>query len=330
MITSADAPAHRPFTLVLSGGGARGFAHLGVLRALEAEGYRPAAIVGVSMGAVVGVTYALRRDWYRAVLEVDTHSLPGPVYVSGEARRSPGSWLHEAGGKVRSLFDVVFGWGPGARALPAGRRVLRSLTAGGRLEEARVPVAVSTTDLTSGRRCVLRTGEAAEALYASIALAGILPPLEYDGRLLADGVYADIAPIDVARAFGHPVVIAVDPGQALVTTEIRHGYQALLRAVEVCQLRHADLRFAEADLVLRPAFTRVIDTLDFGARRDCTAAGLRVVRRHREVLHELLRASPYEPAPHRQQPAASISHGRPVSSSLSHSTRTEAHHGMAC
>jgi len=59
----------RTFTLILGGGGARGFAHAGVLHALERRGWAPSAIVGVSMGAVVAAAYALRTDWYRAVMD---------------------------------------------------------------------------------------------------------------------------------------------------------------------------------------------------------------------------------------------------------------------
>lgn len=285
-------PTHRSFTLVLAGGGARGFAHAGVLRALEADGYRPGAIVGVSMGAVVGVTYALRNDWYRALREIDMSAFPGPLHVHPARRRGLRTRLRAWLEKARMIQDMIYGWGPGVRALGAGRRLLQNLTGGGNLEEGRIPLAVSTTDLYSGHRYLLRTGSAADALYASAALAGVLPPLRRDGRLLADGAYADIAPIDVARDFGNPVVIAVDPGQELASTDIRNGYQALMRAIEICHLRHADARFARADLVLRPAFRRTIDTLDFGARRTCIAAGVRVVRHHRDELRHLLGIAP--------------------------------------
>ncbi len=290
--------AHRPFTLVLAGGGARGFAHAGVLRALEAEGYHPSAVVGVSMGAVVGVTYALRSDWYQAVLDMDTSAFPGPLQIrptqKGGFRPRLRTWM----GKARVIQNMVFGWGPGVRALGAGKQLLLNLTQGRLLEAGRIPLAVSTTDLYTGQRFVLRTGNAADALYASAALAGVLPPLQQDGRLLADGAYADMAPVDVARDFGNPVIIAIDPGQDLASTDIRNGYQALMRAMEICHLRHADARFSGADLVLRPLFRRPIDTMDFDARRECVAAGMGVVRQHRDELGLLLStvtADPFAP-----------------------------------
>ncbi len=278
---------HRPFSLVLGGGGARGFSHAGVLRALEYEGYRASAIVGVSMGAVVGVTYALRRDWYTALLAMDTRAFPGPL------SRNESKGLRERAQTVVSYAqvarDLLYDWGPGVHALAEGKELLRSLTQDQDLEDCRLPVAVSTTDLNSGTRHVIRAGKADEALYASSALAGVLPPLPDGARLLADGAYADVAPIDVARSFGFPVVLAVDPGQALLTMEVKNGYQALMRAMEICHIRHADMCFAAADLVLKPPFPRTIDTLDFDARRTCTAAGIRAVRQHRSALAALLR-----------------------------------------
>lgn len=290
---------HRPFTLVLAGGGARGFAHLGVLRALEAAGYRPAALVGVSMGAVVSAGYSLRPDWYPALLAMDTGAFPAPVPTDEQQRASRrhrwlARWL-----ALRFVYRALTGWGVGVSARPAGIRALRTLTLGRPLEDACLSLAVCATDLRGGRRHVLRTGDAADALYASVALAGILPPLERDGLLLADGAYADLAPVDVARAFGHPVVIAVNPGQEPAIADIRNGLQALRRAMEICNLSHAGARFRQADLVLNPVFHRGVDMLDFAARRECVAAGIRAVRAQRKIIAALLApdaVSPRRPA----------------------------------
>jgi NTE family protein len=281
-------PAHRPFTLVLAGGGARGFAHVGALRALEADGYHPSAIVGVSMGAAVSVGYGLREDWYAALLAMDTGAFPAPMPTAEQQRDSLRQRLRARRLSLQFAYRLLTGWGIGTPAREAGLRALRTLTLNKGLEDARLPVAVSTTDLRGGRRHVIRTGDAAEAVYASVALAGVLPPLDRDGLLLADGAYADLAPVGVARGMGHPVVIAVNPGQALATAEISNGLQALRRATEVCSLSHAAAGFEQADCVLRPTFRRTIDTLDFAARRECAAAGVRVVRTHRTALAALL------------------------------------------
>jgi NTE family protein len=285
VMTSSTAPT--PFALVLSGGGARGFAHVGVLRALEARGLRPAAVVGVSMGAVVATTYALRDDWYSALLAMDTRAFPRPFRTVAGGRPPLRVRIGRLFDYGRAMREMFLGWGIGTHALFAGTRLLRQLTLGRNLEDGRVPVAVCATDLRAGVRVVFRSGSASAAAYASSALAGVLPPLRRGDQLLCDGVYADLAPIDVARSFGHPAVVAVDAGQALVS-EVRNGYQALTRAVEICLMTHAHIRFQEADLVLAPTFARTIDTLDFSARRECVAAGIRAVRRNDAALRQLL------------------------------------------
>lgn len=273
------------FTLVLGGGGARGFAHAGVLRALEHDGMAPAALVGVSMGAVVAVAYALRDDWYEALLELDLAAFPGPLPSWTPPPAAALRWRRRLALLVAG-WDLLAHWGLGQRSVGAVHEALGLLTGHRRLEEARPPVVVCATDLITGGRTLLDRGDAARAAYASAALAGIFPPLARHGRLLADGAYVDLAPVDAARAFRHPVV-AVDAGQSLTGSEVHNGLQVLLRAVEICQGAHAHLRFQEADIVLRPTFRRPIDTLDLGARRESVAAGVRAVRRARAELGEL-------------------------------------------
>jgi NTE family protein len=281
----------RPFTMVLAGGGARGYAHAGVLRALEHLGLRPAGIVGVSMGAVVATTYALREDWYRALLAIDLAAFPRPSPVAASARSHP-PWIRRALGFAQAAWSIVTGWGAPDSAAEAGREILNRLFGAKRLDEGRVPVVVAATDLLSGTRVHFESGPAAAAVYASSALAGVLPPSEQGGQVLVDGAYADVAPVDLARQMGNPVVIAVDPGQDAGAGPIRNGLQALMRATEICHHRHAHLRLAEADLVLRPDFGRFVDVLDFGARRACVAAGVRVVRQHRPEIESLLHGGP--------------------------------------
>ena len=281
---------HRTFALVLAGGGARGFAHAGVLRALEREGLCPGALVGVSMGALVGVTYSLRRDWYRTLVNMDTRNLPGPqLHLAGDPVQ-PRRKLARATDVARTFWALLRGWGEGEKVLGFGRALLEDLYGGQELEQGRIPVAVGATDLNSGQRVVLSSGSASSAVYASVALAGVLPPLRSGDRLLADGAYSDIAPIDIARGFECDSVIAVNPSQQGNSARIENGLQAMVRAVEICHTRHAGLRLAEADLVISPRFRRSIDTLDFSAKRECIAAGVRGVRGSRRDLAGLLGA----------------------------------------
>lgn len=277
----------RPFTLVLAGGGARGYAHVGVLRALERMGLAPAGLVGVSMGAIVAATYSLRDDWYPALLSVDLSGSPqaDSGWQSTGVRRAG---LRRAWGYAQATWNLVNGWGATDEEIEASRHALEVLLGRHRLEDGRVPVTVCATDLRSGSRVEFSSGPAVPAVYASSALAGVLKPTEQGDLLLVDGVYADDAPVDIARRMGSSVVIAVDPSQGAGEVSITNGLQAVMRAMEVCHLGHAHLRLATADVVLRPRFARCIDVLDFGARRECVVAGIRAVRRARGYLEQTL------------------------------------------
>ena len=175
-----------------------------------------------------------------------------------------------------------------SRPQPYGMTLLRHLTLGRDLETGRVPVLTVATDLRSGERVVLSEGLAARAAYASAALAGILPPLPFEGKLLADGVYADLAPIDLARGFGVTRVVAVDPRSVDTPYEVTNGLKAFVRALEICHQQHAQARFAQADLTLVPRFPFAIDTLDFNHKRLCVAVGVRAVRAALPQLRTLL------------------------------------------
>jgi NTE family protein len=258
---------------------------------LERDGYRPSVIVGVSMGALVGVTYAMRADWYDAVMRMDIDDFPGPADEGAEdARGARRLWwsTRTLATTIRRALSLFTDWGPGAGARNVGLAEVRKLVGHRALNGGRIPVRVTATDLLSGERVVLQL-PADDAVYASAALAGVLPPLETQGRLLADGAYSDLAPVDLARGGGVEVVIAVDAGTVDRAPTIRNGYHAIMRAMEICHRQHARLRFSEADLVLHPIFRRSVDVLDFHARRECVAAGLRAVRAERRTIAALLR-----------------------------------------
>ena len=283
--TTRKVGAHRPFALVLSGGGARGLSHVGVLKALVSKGYVPSAIVGVSMGAVVGATYALNSNWFRELVNMDTSGFP----------MTPNFQVPGLSAKLKSLLiaqraarDMYFGWGTGARTEKWGRSILASLTKGKNLEDGALPVFVCATDMLSGDRVVHSKGHAEDYVYASAALAGILPPFADGPHILMDGAYADIAPVDVARSTGAEVVLAVDPSQQEATVGPQNGVQAMLRSVEICQNEHARLRFSQADLVIRPRFAQSVGTLEFQFKRHCIAAGVMAVRRSDSQIRALL------------------------------------------
>lgn len=273
------------YALVLSGGGARGFVHVGALRALEHFGIPPAAIVGVSMGAVVGSTYALNPNWYEALVDMDISGFPALPDFSGASVTRRLQALYRAEKFVSSSW---YGWGIGEATYEWGLGILHSLTLDKDLEEGRIPVCVTATDLENGKRVAFCEGPAWERVYASSALAGILPPASIDGRVLVDGGYSDIAPIGLARSLVDGPVIAIDASRYLHGAVPTNGMQAMLRGLEICQNEHATLRFSQADLVLQPQFDTPISTLEFANKRRAVAAGAAMVRAQKAAIAGLV------------------------------------------
>jgi len=283
--------AGKRFALVLTGGGVRGMAHVGVLQGLNQMGLYPGAIAGVSMGGIIAATYALNPNWYQALCQMDTSTFPQPPRpVNSELREMVRAML----ASERLVREMLLGWGAGEESQEEGRSLLRELTLGRRLEQGRIPAAAVAMDLVSGQRVVFDHGDAVPAMYASAALPGLLPPLKQDGQLLADGTYVDDVPVDVVRelaaARGVAVdrVMAIDISQMEPAAHIRNGFQALMRAVEVCHNAHSRTRFTQADVVLKVTFPMQINVLDFERKRVCIAAGIRAVRQQRQALWRLL------------------------------------------
>ncbi len=273
------------YALVLSGGGARGFVHVGALWALEHLGFPPAAIVGVSMGAVVGSTYALNPDWYAALVDMDVSGFPTLPDFSTPGVTKRLQSLYRAEKIVSSSW---YGWGIGEATYDWGMDILHRLTLNKGLEAGRIPICVTATDLENGSRVAFCEGPAWERVYASSALAGILPPARVDERVLADGGYSDIAPIDLARRLVDGPVIAIDASRNLYGAVPTNGIQAMLRGLEICQNEHATLRFLQADLVLQPKFDPPIGTLEFASKRRAVAGGIAMVRAQKDAVARLV------------------------------------------
>ncbi len=149
--------SHRSFTLVLAGGGARGYAHVGVLRELEHMGLTPAGIVGVSMGAVVAATYAARRDWYEALMHAELPETVGPGTGHG-SHASQGPAVSRAWSRARTAWNLVTGWGGPDEAYELARATLDGLLGESRLDEGRVPVVVCGSAVGGPRGDVERAG----------------------------------------------------------------------------------------------------------------------------------------------------------------------------
>jgi NTE family protein len=204
--------------LVLSGGGARGAAHVGVLKVLEELRVPIDAIAGTSMGAVVGGLYAAGLS--AADIERELTSIDWEDAFRDRPARSLLNFRRRAE-DADFLVQLPLGFREGRFFLPSGliqgqklTQRLRELTLGmagiDDFDELPTPFRAVATDLETGDAVVIGSGDLAGALRASLSAPGIFAPVERDGRLLVDGGIANNLPIDVARGMGVDVLIVVD------------------------------------------------------------------------------------------------------------------------
>ncbi len=214
-----DATARRPrIGLALGGGGARGFAHVGVLRALEELRIPVDVVAGTSMGAVVGGLYAVGLT--PAQIESALVALDWNDIFSDRPHRADRSLRAKLDDRAE-LFDLELGLAGGGIVLPrglvAGQKLAFALPvpellvppAGG-FDGLPTPFRAVATDLRTGEAVAITGGDLMRALRASMAVPGVFPPVELDGRLLMDGGLSLTVPVNVARAMGADIVIAVD------------------------------------------------------------------------------------------------------------------------
>jgi NTE family protein len=221
------AAAKRPkVCLVLSGGGARGAAHVGVLKVLEELRVPIDCIAGTSMGSIVGGAFASGvpiAEMERILGEMSTDRLfkEKPPRQERAIRRKADDFT--------SLFSPEIGIHDGEVQLPKGivsgvqlETVLRELAkAQGyrKFDELPVPFRAVATDLVTGRPVVFSRGELANVMRASMSVPGLIDPVEIEDKLLVDGGLTDNLPVDVARAMGADIVIAVNLGTPLMKRE---------------------------------------------------------------------------------------------------------------
>jgi len=176
---------HRRIGLALGGGAARGWAHIGAIRALQEAGIKPDVVCGTSIGALVGAVYANGDlDWLEH-------------WVSRLTWRT-----------VVRLLDLRFSGG-----LLGGKKVIQVFAerfAGRDISQLQLPYAAVATELDSGREIWMQEGSVVDAVRASIAIPGIFTPVRYDGAWLVDGGLCNPVPVSVARAMRADCVIAID------------------------------------------------------------------------------------------------------------------------
>lgn len=299
LVTGLAAATERSrVALVLSGGGAKGLAHVGVLRVLEEIQVPVDMIVGTSAGSAVGALYAsgmsvesiesrfINLDWLSSFRDD-----PGRVYKP--VRRKQADWR----------FPVTPGIGVSGEGLLMGGGIVAGQNLGFILNELTrdaalvndfdqlpIPFRAIATDLETGEAVVIRRGNLAEAIRASMSIPGVYAPVSRDGELLIDGGVANNLPVSVARKMGADIVIAVDITNPLMDKEdIRDAFTVIEQLTTLLTRRNTERQLdllGDQDLLIRPDLGE-LSSADFYQAAPFFELGATATRRHAVKLSDL-------------------------------------------
>lgn len=246
--------------LALGGGGVRGLANIGAMKALLEAGIVPDFVAGTSMGAIVGSLYADSLDigaverTIRALLDSKEFRRrsrcsrglrPGPEFLRQGLRHGQEGVLLLPVHVRESVVSAGAFFSEMDRIVPDKN-----------FSGLRIPFACMALDIVSGLPMIIRSGPLRIAVKASSAVPGILPPVPIDGRVCVDGGWAESVPISAARVLGARFVVAVDVSRDVepinYKEEIRNSMDILMRAGDVSRLLMNTLRVRDADFVIHP------------------------------------------------------------------------------
>ena len=255
--------------VALGSGGARGLAHIGVIKYLELSGIPIDYIAGTSMGALVGGFYAATED-IRALEDAF-------LRVKRKDMVPIGSMMRKRDGLMFRDPDLV--------------RLLEERLKNATVEGCKIPFRAIATDVKNGDEVVLKAGHLEEAIRASVALPVIFHPVPHASRLVMDGGFSNPIPADVVRAMGADFVVAVDVSSEWLdvsdgNVNIVDLYRALPNVISALEYQLSRRILKEADLVIRPPvlhhqwfdFHRAEEIIDAG--RDEMHLHIKEVRAH--------------------------------------------------
>jgi NTE family protein len=249
-LSTAPPPVPMKIALALGGGAARGFAHVGVIKALEAQGIVPDIVVGTSAGSVVGALYAAGYNGFELQQlsmqmdesQVSDWSMPNRGVIKGEA-----------------LQDFI-------------NQAVKHRT----LEKMKKIFAVVATDLRSGEMIVFRTGNTGMAVRASSAVPGVFQPVSINGHEYVDGGLVAPVPVRVARSLGADFVIAVDISDKPMNSKTESSADVLLQTFNIMGQTISRNELPTADMVISP-LTPGISSTDFKDRHFTVLQGEKAV-----------------------------------------------------
>ena len=228
-VVTAPKPAPLPkirIGLALGGGAAKGFAHIGVIKMLEANGIRPEVVAGTSAGSVVGVLYASGMDPYRLqqrAVALDESTIRDVSLFSGGVVK---------GQKLQDYVNGQIGGKP--------------------IERLPKPFAAVATQLETGQRTVFTRGNAGQAVRASSSIPGVFEPVKIGGKTYVDGGVVSPVPVDAARQLGADLVIAIDISSK-ANGKTPDGMLGIVnQSVAIMGQKLGEQELARAEVIIRP------------------------------------------------------------------------------
>ena len=264
--------------LALGGGGARGLAHIGVLKVLEKENIPIDLITGTSMGAIIGAVYALKKDISAIEKITEKYSKISEFNIdlsfSEKERKDKPFFLKRMSDFLKKgyilnleLRKKYINDGEGLR------KVIEELVNNKTFEDTQIPFAVVAADLVKGEKVIIRRGKLFDALLASASIPGMFPPVILEKKILVDGGIVDVVPIEAAQSSGANFVIGVNVSQTIKKrAEFNNAVDIFFRSDSITSAELRKLQLSFADVVITPKVGR-FHWSDFSKPEQCVREG---------------------------------------------------------
>ena len=245
--------------LVLGGGGARGLGHIGVLKALKKHSIPIHMVAGTSIGAVIGAMYAATLDphWienkFKEFIDSEAYKRIGLHRLVPTSQ--PNSSIFQTAATYMKNQIIINLANDRLGILKQERlsEIIEFLLPVKTFEELKIPFSCLAVDLNSGEDVVFNSGNLIEAIVASSAIPGYIPPIEKDGMLLIDGAVSCPVPVKTVRKMGADFRISVDVGlNHFEPLENPNLLQVLGRAEQITSTRLGEVKSEKADITIRP------------------------------------------------------------------------------
>jgi len=264
--------------LALGGGGARGLAHIGVLKVLERENIPIDLITGTSMGAIIGGVYALKKDISAIGKIAEKYSKISEFSIdlsfSEKERKDKPLFLKRMSDFLKrgyilnlELRRQYINDGEGVK------KIIKDLVDDRAFADTKIPFAAVAADLVSGKKVIIRKGKLFDALLASTSIPGMFPPVILDKKILVDGGIVDVVPIETAKSLGANFVIAVSVSQTIKKrAEFNNAVEILFRSDSITSAELRKLQLSFADVAISPKVGR-FHWSDFSKPEQCIREG---------------------------------------------------------